>query len=185
MYPVVRDLRTQNRLPNKRSYHTGGPSSGKNVGATPVKAQSLSPNGLAKSANPVIPVHKRPVKAGTGLVQKDDNIGLKDLHGKRRWWCIEVSTSFISFQKTTTQKMNYRFRSRISLGKEGWFTDICPKTHLQVQTPCYPYVGERRTTGIRTQWSAIWIFTKRFWIHCTWRHSQRIIPRKACSGGRL
>ena len=69
MYPVVRDPRTQNRLLDKRSYHTGGPSSGKDFRAIPVKAQSLSPNGLANFSNPVIPVHKRPTKAGTGLMQ--------------------------------------------------------------------------------------------------------------------
>ena len=65
MYPVVGDHRTENRLNDKRSSHTGGPHSVEMFGAIPVKTASKgtfcsaysSPKGLAKLANPVIPVH--------------------------------------------------------------------------------------------------------------------------------
>ena len=72
MYPVVRDPRSQNRFFEKRIPHTGGPHSGKMSWAIPVKAPGSSLKGLAKIANPVIPVHRKPIKAGTGTVHIND-----------------------------------------------------------------------------------------------------------------
>ena len=70
MYPMVRDHRPQTLLNDQKKPHTGGSSSGKNLRAIPVKVDNPSPKGLAKSANPVILVHKAASKAGTGIPAK-------------------------------------------------------------------------------------------------------------------
>ncbi len=60
-YPVC-DPRSENRLQSERSLDTGGPRSGERPGAIPVNKQS--PKDKAKVASPVIPVHRKPIKAG-------------------------------------------------------------------------------------------------------------------------
>ena len=149
MYPVVRDPRTENRLSQKRSYHTGGPHSGKMFGATPVKAQGLSPNGLAKSANPVIPVHKRPAKAGTGVIPMKEKIDLKDSQGKDIGDVSKRQRALSAFKRGQLKRWIIDSGAAFQLVRKGDLP-ISVQRHIYKSQHPVILVGKRRTTGIWT-----------------------------------